>query len=816
MKQVSSCFGAWILLLMTTISAVAQTSDRFSTDSQRELRELERQLRISPHHGDLHLERAELLFDMGAWRPAAEGYKMARRHLRGQQVETALAYFKEGICLYLEGEFIDSDYLMSQAIQEMPEAPHAWYFRGKTRLLYLDAEEEGSRDLEKSLDLAESISVQTFIARYLIGEFDGAFQEYEKLTSIAREEENQSALASLSYQLATLYGITGNTERAVVQLRQAFDAGFQGDRWFSWDPSFMPIADEDLFHQLLQSLDIRYYHRRQAAFTPQGTAPSRPSSAESISRGGSSYSFQRGDLKWGVPSLLDEDQNSILSAGEEAILEVPLLNRSGISERFTAKIAVPDSLIPYLQFRRLDRLQSIPVGDSIVMSWSIQAAPSLSATRIPVTIEVQPNQGWGPAPLEVSFQSMAYQTISLEIPDHHFASEYGGNMEAGVPVLFTFAVQNTGDIPAKGVTVSLPLPEGVFSTKGDAFVLGQMDPGQAEIIEFEFFTQRDYPRPRVTLPVKVEAEDGAWSLVDTFQVRMESPLELTEQVVIRPRPRKVEPEVITLSSSVDKNLPVTRNVADDAIAIVIGNRDYSHPDVPVVDYALKDAASMRRYLIEVFGFKEENVIFLTNASQADFYGLFGTNDDHRARLFNMVSPGETDVFVYYSGHGAPDPETQTGYFLPVDCDPTLVRFNGYPLSTFYRNLSQTPYRTLTVVLDACFSGNSEQGSLIQQASPVRIKTDNPILRDPNAWVLSAAASDQIASWNRDESHGLFTWLVLQAFQGAADVNRDQQLSYEEVRRYLSAEVPQQARRLHNRYQTPDIYGLDSRILLRYD
>ena len=816
MKQVSSCFGVWILLLMTTISAVAQSSDRFSTDSQRELRELERQLRISPHHGDLHLERAELLFDMGAWRPAAEGYKMARRYLRGQEVETALAYFKEGVCLYLEGEFIDSDYLMSQAIQEMPDAPHAWYFRGKTRLLYLDAEQEGMSDLEYSLELAEAVSVQTFIARYLIGEFDGAFQEYEELTSIAREADNQIALASLKYQLATLYGITGNTERAVLQLRQAFDSGFQGDRWFSWDPSFMPIADETLFHQLLQSLDVRYYHRRQAAFTPQGLAPSQPAPSQSISRGNESGAYSRGDLIWGRPSLLDEDRNAILSAGEEAILEVSLLNRTRISEPFEASISIPDSLAPYLQLRRTDRIPFIPQGDSIILSWSIQAAPSLSASRIPVTLEVTPEHGWGPAPLEVSFQAMAYQEISLEVPDHHFASEYGGNMEAGVPVLFTFAVQNTGDIAAKNVTVSIPLPEGVFSTKGDAYVLGMMEPGKAEIIEFEFFTQRDYPAPWVTLPVTIEAENGNWILTDTFRVRMQSPLELTEQVVIRPRPRKVEPEVIALSSSVDKNLPATRNVASDAIAIVIGNRDYSHPDVPVVDYALKDAASMRRYLIEVFGFREENVIFLTNASQADFYGLFGTNEDHRARLFNLVSPGETDVFVFYSGHGAPDPETQTGYFLPVDCDPTLVRFNGYPLSTFYRNLSQTPYRSLTVVMDACFSGNSEQGSLIQQASPVRIKTDNPILRDPNAWVLSAAASDQIASWNRDESHGLFTWLVLQAFQGAADVNRDGQLSYEELRRYLSAEVPQQARRLHNRYQTPDIYGLDSRILLRYD
>ena len=800
---------------MTTITTVAQSSDRFSTDSQRDLRELERQLRISPHHGVLHLERAELLFDMGVWRPAAEGYKIARRYLRGQEIETALAFFKEGICRYLEGEFIDADYLMSQAIQEMPQAPHAWYFRGKIRLLYLGGEQEGLRDLEKSLDLAESISVQTFISRYLIGEFDGAFGEYETLTSIASEEQNQEALASLSYQLATLYGVTGNTEQAVLQLRSTFDAGYDQVRWFSWDPSFMPIADESLFHQFLQAEDLRYYHRRQSAYSPRGITRQPAPSTQPVSRG-QAGTFIRGDLQWGQPSLEDQDRNAILSADEQALLKIPILNNSLHEDRFTASIAVPDSLSAYVQFEREDQMTFIPAGDSINLTWRLQAAPSLPSGQIPVSVTLEPESGWGPSPLEVRFTTQAYQTITLEIPDHHFASEYGGNMEPGVPVLFTFAVQNTGDAIARDVTVRIDLPEGVFSTKGDAFVLGMMDPGKAEVIEFEFFTQRDFQEPWVKLPVTIEAEEGSWMQSETFSVRMESPLELTEQVVIRPRPRKVEPEVISLSSSVDKHLPKTLNVAQDAIAVVIGNRDYSHPDVPVVDYALKDAASMRRYLIEAFGFREENVIFLTNASQADFYGLFGTNDDHQARLFNLVQPGETDVFIFYSGHGAPDPATQTGYFLPVDCDPTLVRFNGYPLSTFYRNLSQTPYKSLTVVLDACFSGNSEQGSLIQQASPVRIKTDNPILRDPNAWVLSAAASDQIASWNRDESHGLFTWLVLQAFQGAADTNRDQLLTYEELRRYLSSEVPQQARRLHNRYQTPDIYGLDSRVLLKYE
>lgn len=151
MKQVSPCFGVWILLMMTPITAVPQSTDRISTHTQRELRELEQAIRISPHDGALHLERAELLFEMGAWRAASEGYQNARRFLRGQKSATALTYFKDGICQYMQGRFLSAEILSSQSIQEMPEAPHAWYIRGKIRLLYLDKKEDGIRDLRESL-----------------------------------------------------------------------------------------------------------------------------------------------------------------------------------------------------------------------------------------------------------------------------------------------------------------------------------------------------------------------------------------------------------------------------------------------------------------------------------------------------------------------------------------------------------------------------------------------------------------------------------------------------------------------------------------
>ena len=100
---------------------------------------------------------------------------------------------------------------------------------------------------------------------------------------------------------------------------------------------------------------------------------------------------------------------------------------------------------------------------------------------------------------------------------------------------------------------------------------------------------------------------------------------------------------------------------------------------------------MKRYLVEVYGFDENNILYLPNATQADFNGIFGTKEDHKARLHNLIQPDQTDLFIFYSGHGAPDLESEEAYFVPVDCDPSLVKFNGYAIQTFYDNLAKLSY-----------------------------------------------------------------------------------------------------------------------------
>ena len=217
----------------------------------------------------------------------------------------------------------------------------------------------------------------------------------------------------------------------------------------------------------------------------------------------------------------------------------------------------------------------------------------------------------------------------------------------------------------------------------------------------------------------------------------------------------------------------------NAIAVVIGNRDYTIKDVPPVQFAVKDARLMRDYLIRTFGYREGNIILLENATKGAFERVFGTEQEHQGQLFNWLRKG-SDVFIYYSGHGAPDPKTRKGYLVPTDADPNYIRLTGYLLDTLYKNLAKLPARSLTVVIDSCFSGGSDAGPLLRGISPVGIRIENPLFLRAGVSLLTASSGSQVASWYREKGHGLFTYYFLLGLRGEADRNKDKRITFKEL------------------------------------
>ncbi len=243
------------------------------------------------------------------------------------------------------------------------------------------------------------------------------------------------------------------------------------------------------------------------------------------------------------------------------------------------------------------------------------------------------------------------------------------------------------------------------------------------------------------------------------------------------------------------------------IAVIIGNADYGK-SIPDVTPAYADAEGFKQYALRALGIREGNIIDLRDASQADLVSVFGSQRSHKGKLFNWVLPNVSNVYVYYAGHGSPGKDG-TAYLVPVDADPSTLHLNGLRLDSLYANLKKIPAKSITVVLEACFSGASSGGSVISNASPVYLKAKTPNI-PPGITVFTAGAENQMASWEEDKSHGLFTKYFLLGMSGQADEkphgNGDGVVDGDELKNYLHETMTYYARRYYGRDQNAQIVG----------
>ena len=254
--------------------------------------------------------------------------------------------------------------------------------------------------------------------------------------------------------------------------------------------------------------------------------------------------------------------------------------------------------------------------------------------------------------------------------------------------------------------------------------------------------------------------------------------------------------------------PAAEYANPTGVALIIGNGDYEHRDVPDVDYAHRDAEAFGRYVVDVLGYNPENVLDLRDATRRELFDALGTRHDPHSLLWSYLDPNEgSDVVVFYSGHGVPGVNDGRGYLLPVDSDPKAAEYDGYSIDLLYRNLGNlAEARSVRVYLDTCFSGGSHGGGLIGNASPVYVAAALPEGVGEKVMSLAAASGKQVASWDEEARHGLFTHHLLDALYGEGDEDGDGQVTAVEVKGYLDRYMTRAARRQYRRVQRASLLG----------
>lgn len=246
---------------------------------------------------------------------------------------------------------------------------------------------------------------------------------------------------------------------------------------------------------------------------------------------------------------------------------------------------------------------------------------------------------------------------------------------------------------------------------------------------------------------------------------------------------------------VDIEMPIASNINDKTFAVIIANEKYQMEKS--VEYATNDGKVFMEYCKKTLGLPERNVHYIADATL--------NNIKYEVKwLQNVIAvyKGDAKVIFYYAGHGIPDEKNKSAYILPIDGYGSDAA-TGYALEDLYKALGSLPSKSVTIFLDACFSGAKRDGDMLASARGVAIKT-KPTAPIGNMVVFTAAQGDETAYPYKEQEHGLFTYYLLKKLQ---ETKGDVTLG--ELGDYIKTQVERQSVVTNGKLQSPSIMATSS-------
>ena len=212
------------------------------------------------------------------------------------------------------------------------------------------------------------------------------------------------------------------------------------------------------------------------------------------------------------------------------------------------------------------------------------------------------------------------------------------------------------------------------------------------------------------------------------------------------------------------------------------------------------------YASEKLGIPSDRIKTLVNDG-ADITGvLLGM----KKWLQRFSKAGQSDIYIFFAGHGLASDDGEEMYLLPYDGSPELLDRTAILRKELFKDIASTNPRSVTVFLDTCYSGTTRGTDMLIASRPIAIVAKEQAIPD-NFTVFTAAAGDQTAKPLKEAKHGLFSYYLMKGMEGKADSNRDNAITASELHAY----VQQKVIKYSTGSQTPELQGDVNRVLVRF-
>ena len=489
----------------------------------------------------------------------------------------------------------------------------------------------------------------------------------------------------------------------------------------------------------------------------------------------------------GSIAFIDSNGNHAIDANENCTIRLSVKNvGKGDGSNCVATI-VAEGTKNGISFSN-QHLPLIKVGATMPVEIPIVASMYTEDGNINFKMSVEEPMGFGTETIELAVDTRKFTSPLLRVVDHTITSASGGVLAKKVPFDLQLLLQNVEQGNAENVDVTVSIPTGVFMLGGNATEhFAAIKAGETKSLVYSLIVNQNYASNEIPVQITLRERHGKYAENRTITLQLNQALASNKVVIESTAQEKANIQIASLTSEVDKNIPVTNVQNKNTFAVIIANENYQ--SVASVPYALNDGNIFREYCIKTLGIPEKNIRYFPNA----------TGNQIRAQVnwLQDVTKAYADAHIifYYAGHGIPDESSRTAYLLPVDGFGTDVN-SGYKLDDLYAALGNIAAKNVTVFMDACFSGSKREDGMLASARGVAIKAKSGMPQG-NMVVFSAAQNDETAYPNNEEKHGMFTYFLLKKLQ---ETKGD--VTLQELGEYIITRVSQESIVLNNKSQTP--------------
>ena len=491
----------------------------------------------------------------------------------------------------------------------------------------------------------------------------------------------------------------------------------------------------------------------------------------------------------------DNNLNDRLEANESAVITFNVINEGEGRARNLKLEVEPTSKTEGVDLVFTDYIGDLNAGESKEITIWVSSNMNLETGLMKMNILLTEANGFDSDLINLSFRTLEFQSPNLEIVDFVFSSSSGKDIIGEICDL-QFVIQNTGQGIAENISINMKIPNNAGFVEDSKFTITQLSPGDEKTFNSRFYTTKKFNSSVLNITAEIEEKYKKYShnKVMSLVLGQEISNVITQNVVSLSPNQSVDITRYSLSSLIDKNIPVNRKKSK-RFALVIGNEDYSSHQMDLkseqnVDYAVNDARIFKEYALKSMGVIEENLIFIQNATS----GVMSKEIKVIIARTKLEGPN-AELIIYYAGHGFPDENSHVPHLIPVDVSGSDLS-RAINLQDLYLDLGGLE-ANVTVFLDACFTGGGRESGLMASRG-VKVKAKQGTLNG-NLVVFSASSGDQSSLPFEAEKHGIFTYHLLKAIQ---DANGD--ISYGDLFDAIKLEVNRTSLKNQGLNQTPQV------------